>query len=525
MPGKDIRDTEYLIIGGGAAGLRAAVDLLEHGKKITVLAKEDILESNTEYAQGGVAVVLSDEDRIGLHYDDTLKAGDGLCDRKAVRTLVKEGPKYIEELIKWGAQFDRNGTKLAFTREGAHSANRILHAKGDSTGNEVMRALVNKVRSYPNIEYLSHKFALDLIIRNGVCCGALCLDEKNEEFFIIKAGATLLATGGIGVVYKETTNPQVATGDGFAMAFRAGATLMDMEFVQFHPTVLHLPEAPRFLMSESLRGEGAKLLNKNGRQFMKDYHPAMELAPRDVVSRAILSELRKTGSMTVFLDMTHLRPDYVKERFPKIYSTCLEYGLDITENVIPVRPCAHYMMGGIMTDLSGRTTIPGLYAAGECACTGVHGANRLASNSLLEGIVFGGRTGKAMVMDNRTSQEMPEIEEFELVKSDRTLSDIREKVQEIMWFKAGMNRCGATLKEALDELLSIDVNFSRYHTNKARREALNILLNARMIVYSALKRRESRGGHYRSDFPESRSGWRRHSRIIPAKHPEFINRK
>lgn len=519
------RDTQYLIIGGGAAGLRAAAELLESGKDVIILAKEDILESNTEYAQGGVAVALSDEDKIGFHLDDTLRAGDGICNEEAVRILVEEGPRYIEELIEWGVDFDREGTSLAFTKEGAHSRSRILHAGGDSTGGEVMRALVSKVKSYDTLEYLSYYFAVDLVVRDGRCRGAICLDEKTGEMIFIRSSAVLMATGGLGKVYKETTNPSIATGDGHAMGFRAGAVMRDMEFVQFHPTVLYKEGAPRFLMTESLRGEGARLRNEEGGLFMKRYHPAAELAPRDVVSRAILSEIRATGSESVFLDLTHLRPKYVKKRFPKIFKTCRIHGIDITEERIPVRPCAHYMMGGIKSDLQGRTGVEGLYAAGECACTGVHGANRLASNSLLEGIVYGGRAGKAILENGDGPAGTGYILDYDppMAEPGDSHEELRRYIQDLMWRDVGINRCGESLTRTMKKLMDIKADFGTYHPEKRYHETLNILLNARMITDSALRRLESRGCHYRSDHPKKKEELRKHSELNPADRPEFLS--
>ena len=389
---------DYLVIGSGVAGVRAAIELSQAGT-VLVLAKSDLSESATAYAQGGIAVALSDEDEIGLHEQDTINAGDGLCRPDTVALLVEEGPKYITQLIEWGTEFDRAGTKLAFTREAAHSRSRILHAHGDSTGREISRALLARAHTIPHLHLRAHAFTTELILENGRAVGVRFLDETDNSLHEVRAGAILLATGGLGQLYRETTNPEVATGDGMAIAYEAGAVLSDMEFVQFHPTALAVKGAPRFLLSEALRGEGGILRNINLERFMKRYHEAQELAPRDVVARAIVSEMHKTDSQHVYLDMTAKPRDFLEKRFPRIYATCLGYGLDLSSDLAPVSPAAHFMMGGVKTDLWGRTSIPGLYAAGETAATGVHGANRLASNSLLEGLVFGARSGIAMAKD------------------------------------------------------------------------------------------------------------------------------
>src|SRR5512147_649907 len=386
--------TDFLIIGGGVAGLRAAVELARNGE-VLVVTKDAPSESSSEYAQGGVAVALSDEDEISIHFEDTIKAGDGLCLRKSVGTLVEEGPTRIRELILWGAEFDKEGTKLAFTQEAAHSKRRILHAQGDSTGHEIMRVLIDKVRSSGSVSKLDFAFTRDLLMRDGRCVGAVVCQQALKKVLVISARAVLLATGGAGQLYERTTNPAVATGDGMAMAYRAGAALVDMEFIQFHPTALFREGAPQFLLSEAMRGEGGMLKNIHGERFMDRYHPARELAPRDVVTRAIHSEMQATRSQHVYLDVTHLYDKYLMWRFPRIFRTCKKLGFDISRQQIPVSPAAHYLMGGIKSDIWGATSLPGLFAAGEAACTGVHGANRLASNSLLEGLVFGERAGLA----------------------------------------------------------------------------------------------------------------------------------
>src|ERR1017187_3488427 len=386
---------DFLVIGAGVAGLRAAIELAEAGT-VLVVAKDSLRESSSEYAQGGIAVALSDDDEVALHEQDTLYAGDGLCDVAAVRTLVEEGPAAIEQLIEWGAEFDREGQKLSFTREGAHSRNRILHAHGDSTGREIARTLYRKATSIPNIRFESYAAITDLLISDNRAVGAVIFDEKTGTLRDLRSRAVLLATGGLGRVFKETTNPDVATGDGVAMAWRAGAEISNIEFVQFHPTALHVEGAPRFLLSEALRGEGPILRNKDGEAFMKRYHPLLDLAPRDVVSRSIVTEMRRTGSPHVWLDLTSRDADFIRHRFPRIYETCLAYGVDIASEPAPVHPAAHYAMGGVWSDLEGRSTVHGLYSAGEVACTGVHGANRLASNSLLEAVVFGLRAGRTM---------------------------------------------------------------------------------------------------------------------------------
>src|SRR3954471_9035522 len=386
---------DFVVIGAGVAGLRATAELAKSGR-VLVIAKDSLQESSSEYAQGGIAVALSDDDELELHEHDTIAAGDGLCDIEAVKVLVEEGPHAIEQLIDWGTAFDRQGARLLFTREAAHSRNRILHAHGDSTGREIVRTLRQHAQTLPNIKFLSFAAVSDLLVKEGEVRGISALDESTRSTVLVGARATLLATGGLGRVFENSTNPDVATGDGVACAFRAGASIADIEFVQFHPTALYVPNAPRFLLSEALRGEGAYLRNGSGERFMARYHPLGELAPRDVVWRSIVAEMRAGNDESAFLDLTHLPAGFVSRRFPRIYETCLNHGIDLAKVPAPVRPAAHYAMGGIRTDLFGGTDLPGLFAAGETACTGVHGANRLASNSLLEAVVFGGRAGRAM---------------------------------------------------------------------------------------------------------------------------------
>ena len=383
---------DFIVVGAGIAGLRAAIELSRHGT-VLCLSKRELTESNTQYAQGGIAVALGPDDSPEIHLRDTLAAGAGLVNEEAARTLVTEGPTRVLELLDWGVRFDRDEHgQLAFTREGAHSRDRVLHADGDSTGREMGRTLYVQAKSLGNIEMGEFGFCRDLILQDDRVVGVEALHDDGRVEKIM-ARAVLLATGGAGMVYANTTNPEVATADGVAMAWRAGAELSDMEFIQFHPTALYVKGAPRFLISEAVRGEGAFLRNDQRKRFMPDYHKLAELAPRDVVARAIHRELELSTSADpmVFLDVTHLEGEKLKARFPRIYQTCKEYGLDMSHDLIPIRPAAHYAMGGVRTDLDGRSSLAGLYAAGEAACTGVHGANRLASNSLLEGLVFGAR--------------------------------------------------------------------------------------------------------------------------------------
>src|ERR1700752_5059788 len=356
-----IHRADYAVVGSGIAGLRAAIELSAAGS-VLVLAKSNLSDSATAWAQGGIAVALSDEDEICLHEQDTITAGDGLCRADGVALLVEEGPKYITELIAWGTEFDRAGTKLAFTREAAHSRSRVLHAHGDSTGREISRALLSRAHSIPHLHLRAHAFTAELIVESGAVVGLRFIDELDGSLHELRASAVLLATGGLGQVYRETTNPDVATGDGMAIAYDAGAILSDMEFVQFHPTALAVKSAPRFLLSEALRGEGGILRNIHLERFMKRYHEGQELAPRDNVARAIVSEMHRTDSQHVYLDMTSKPKEFLEKRFPRIYSTCLTYGLDLSSDLAPVSPAAHFMIGGVKTDLWGRTSIPGLYA-------------------------------------------------------------------------------------------------------------------------------------------------------------------
>ncbi len=496
--------TDFVVVGAGVAGLRAAIELSSVGP-VLVVAKDSLIESSSEYAQGGIAVALSDDDELELHEQDTIAAGDGLCNVDAVVTLVEEGPSAIEQLIGWGTAFDRSGSGLLFAREGAHSRNRVLHADGDSTGREIVRSLRQHVKTLPNVTFRSFSAVTDLILEDGKSIGITALDVKSNTTVHVLARAVLLATGGLGRVFENTTNPDVATGDGVACAFRAGAQISDIEFVQFHPTALYVPGAPRFLLSEALRGEGAYLRNGSGERFMARYHPMGELAPRDVVSRSIVMEMRATGDDSAFLDLTHMTPGFISKRFPRVYQTCLRHGVDLKTRSAPVRPAAHYAMGGVRTDLFGRTTVERLFAAGEAACTGVHGANRLASNSLLEALVFGARAGRAMreaagPLPSRnpavSTPLFPPMPEREL----RTLS----------WNSCGILRTGPELKAAYRKLQD-QMLLPMCDASRADYERRNMRDVAVLIAQAALAREESRGGHYRVDFSAKSPAFEKHS--------------
>ena len=507
--------TDFIVVGSGVAGLRAAIALAERGAAVTVLTKDKASESNTEYAQGGVAVVLSEDDDAELHEGDTLVAGAGLCDERAVETLVSDGTKYIRQLIDWGTEFDREGGKLVFTQEAAHSRRRILHANGDSTGAEFVRSLIARAGREKTINLLPFANTESLIVEDGRCTGVRFLDPILRSPREIRGRAVIMCTGGAGQLYQHTTNPPVATGDGMAMAYFAGAEMADMEFIQFHPTALSLEGAPRFLLSEAMRGEGGILRNATGERFMGRYDERLELAPRDIVSRSIVAEMRRTGSRNVFLDMTALDEAFLKHRFPKIYETCAAYGLDIAKDMLPVSPASHYCMGGIRTDLDGRSTVPGLYAAGEVACTGVHGANRLASNSLLEGLVFGARAGRAASEDcarfagdakgtgTRTEFEIGDLKS-EIGSRSAISTAVRKRVKRVMWERVGILRDERSLKRAISE-------FEQIERSDLSTSSRNFVTLALLVARAALWREESRGGHFRSDFPEQREDWRVHS--------------
>ncbi|MCI0628892.1 MAG: L-aspartate oxidase [Acidobacteria bacterium] len=519
--------TDFLIIGSGIAGLRAAIELSSAGR-VLLLTKERLNESNTEWAQGGIAVALSDEDEVSLHYADTLRAGDGLCSPEAVKVLVEEGVPYITELIDWGTAFDRDGVQLSFSREAAHSRSRVLHAQGDSTGREIIRVLLKKALASQNVVLKPHCFSLDLIVEDGIVWGASFLDEQEKCVRRVLARSTLLASGGAGQVYSETTNPDLATGDGLAMAHRAGALLADMEFFQFHPTALFLQGAPRFLLTEAIRGEGGYLRNIDCERFMPQYHEMGDLAPRDVVSRAIVAEMKKTSSNFAYLDLTHLDANLIKKRFPKVYSTCLSYNIDITVDMIPTHPAAHYLMGGVKTDLHGRTSLRNLYAAGEVACTGVHGANRLASNSLLEGLVYGARAGQAAASDAHGSLPAS-LESKTAGLSDNSggmnrLKETKKSIQRLMWQKVGILRDGRELKEALRHLMHLGSHFKGPSANRPECELINLITVAELMIVSAMAREESRGAHYRADHPcRNDQKLQKHSVISTATHVDFVD--
>lgn len=502
------RRSDVLVVGSGIAGLYTALILSQH-RRVTLLTKGPLAESNTEYAQGGIAAALGAGDSPELHLRDTLEAGAGLCDAASVRVLVEEGPACVQNLIDLGTRFDRSETGVyALTREGAHSMPRILHAHGDATGREIRGTLETRLRE-SGTSICENQFCIDLITVDGRCIGVLCSDEHGLVKAFL-ASATVLATGGAGQLYLNTTNPLIATGDGIAMAYRAGAEVQDMEFVQFHPTALHGDVHPQFLISEAVRGEGAHLLNGRGERFMERYHPYGELAPRDVVARAILDQMQRWGAPCVYLDARFL-PDLSK-RFPRIWQACREQGIDTARDGIPVAPAAHYLMGGVRTDLQGQTSLPGLFACGEVACTGVHGANRLASNSLLEGLVFGRRIAKALREDLPASLPPQPQAGCELPEAGPNTipAEIRRQVQRWMWDEVGIRRHGAGLLKSIQSLTQGSESLSGHVATKEACEVANLALVGLLVAQGALERIESRGGHFRTDFPaRDDQTWRR----------------
>jgi L-aspartate oxidase len=507
--------TDVLIIGGGLAGLRAAM-AVEPTQSVLIATKHELLQSNTANAQGGIAAVLTPDDRFEDHVADTLTAGGSLCDEKVVEMVVREAPERIRELIDWGTQFDRDGDRLALGREGGHGRDRIAHALGDATGKEVIRAMALRVRQCPNVGVWEHTFTIDLLTRDGQCRGALVWNERHGKT-MIWAKQTILCSGGAGQLYRETTNPDVATGDGMAIAYRAGAELRDMEFMQFHPTVLYIAGGSRSLISEATRGEGAWLIDRHGRRFMEDYDPRGELAPRDVVSLAIVNQMEKTRHPNVYLDMTHLNAEKIKARFPGIAAICAEFDLDITRDPIPVRPGAHYMMGGLTVDPQGQTTLPGLWAAGEVTSTGLHGANRLASNSLLEAMVFGAHAGHRAAAAAATEPDsfsaiMLDNPRIEPLGEPLNLADIRNSLQSLMWRHVGVQREAEGLSDAAENIQHwCRYVLGRQFADPPGWELQNMLCVARLMIQAAARREESRGSQVRTDFPNAdNENWNRH---------------
>jgi L-aspartate oxidase len=507
--------TDVLVIGGGLAGLRAA-NAVDPKLSVLVVTKDAIQQSNSTYAQGGIAGVMDPDDRFEEHVNDTLVAGGTLCDADVVEMVVREAPGRIQELIDWGTHFDEDAGRIVLGREGGHSRSRIVHALGDMTGREVMRAVIERTLSQPNIRVWENTFTLDLLTHEAECRGAIIANRYNEKM-LIWARQTVLATGGCGQVYRESTNPPVATGDGHAMAYRAGAQLRDMEFVQFHPTVLYIAGGSRSLITEAVRGEGGWLVDKDDVRFMPEYDSRAELAPRDIVSQAIVTQMEKTRHPCVYLDVTHLDAAFVLKRFPGIAAACKQFGIDITRDKIPVRPGAHYMIGGVTIDTIGQSTIPGLWAAGEVSSSGLHGANRLASNSLLEGLVYGAHAGAAAsraALAMRGEYRVLPLENPVVAPPAEPLDleDIRNSLKSLMWRNCGVRRSGELLTDALE---TVDgwrrYVLARQFDDLEGWELQNMLTLARVMIEAALLREESRGVHLRTDYPRlDDAHWNRH---------------
>lgn len=505
---------DVLVLGGGIAGLRATM-AIDPRLSALIVTKDRLTESNSTYAQGGIAGVLAPDDCFDNHVADTLSAGANLCDRQVVEMVVREAPAHIRQLIEWGTVFDREAGELLLGREGGHSHNRIAHALGDATGREIMRAMTVRAQEVLQAQIWQDTFTIDLLTHEGRCRGALVWNPQHGKTFVW-AKQTILATGGAGQIFRESTNPPVATGDGHAIAYRAGAELRDMEFMQFHPTVLYIAGSSRMLITEAIRGEGGHLVDAAGKRFMPEYDQRAELAPRDVVSQAIVDRMAATHHPCVYLDLSHLPGDAVRKRFPNIAKSCAEFGIDITLDRIPVRPGAHYMIGGLSVDQQGRTTLPGLWASGEVTSSGLHGANRLASNSLLEGLVYGAHAGEgasaAALAEGDTYQAIP-LENPLLEPHDEPLDlqDIRNSLKSLMWRAAGVRRAGDQLRAAGDTIEHwCRYALSRQFADPEGWELQNMLTVSRVIIEAALRREESRGVHLRSDFPEQDDEhWRR----------------
>jgi L-aspartate oxidase len=509
--------TDFLIVGSGIAGLYTSLKIYDRGE-VVLLTKSKLKESNTEYAQGGIAVALGDKDSPRLHMEDTLKAGANFCDPEAVEVLVTEGPKCVEELIELGTKFDKVEGKYKTALEAAHQRPRILRARGDATGAEIERALSEKVINENKIKTKENILIVDIIAEHNTCYGLLALDSNTNEIVAYLAKVTILASGGAGQLFSNTTNPNVATGDGIAMAYRGGAKVTDLEFIQFHPTALFHQGSPKFLISEAVRGEGAILKNINGESFMHSYHPRAELAPRDIVARAIIDQMKKTKNDYVYLDATKIK-DKFSQRFPTIYKNCLALNIDPEKEYIPVAPAAHYTMGGIKTDTWGQTNLTNLYACGECTSTGVHGANRLASNSLLEGLVFGNRITQK-IKENITYSSINKLEELKLSYNahqsqkkykEYNPSELKTELQKLMWDKVGIIRNSSDLKKARQKISEWEFILKSELNTTDDFELANLIILAGLITNSALQREESRGAHYRKDFPDRDDiNWKKH---------------
>lgn len=521
--------TDILVIGSGIAGMRAALEVPRH-LRVHIVTKDSPEQSNSNYAQGGVASVLSPEDTFENHIDDTLVAGAGLCDQAVVERVIREAPQQIEDLIRYGTEFDQEDGRLALTREGGHSHRRIVHALGDATGHEIMRAMIAAARAAPNITLWDSTTLIDLVTHEGHCAGALVHRPQHGKASIW-AKQTILASGGAGLVYRETTNPPVATGDGMAAAYRAGAELRDMEFMQFHPTVLYVAGSSRHLISEAVRGEGAYLRDRHGDRFMLAEDPRAELAPRDIVARAIVRAMQRTDHPSVYLDLSHLDPNRVLQRFPGISKVCNSFGIDITRDPIPVRPGAHYMIGGVTVTPEGRTTLSGLWAAGEVTSSGLHGANRLASNSLLEGLVYGASCGRGAAEAAAATPDSffvpPVLSDLAGTESDDIdVADVTNSLRSLMVRKMGIVRDCATLLEA-ERSVSFWCRYAlgREFRSRSGWELQNLLTIARLMIWSALQRTESRGTHFRSDYPQTDDAhWQRHV-LCPATFEDGVIRR